>query len=115
MELKVKLEDVIQMVVSYGEYLSPDERDGYIDLFLEHVLRAAKGRPLAGLHLTQSDSTMVPLEMISKAGVKSTVHPGRPDVLLDSPLTINSLRKELIEEKTVSKSLGLELDQKRHE
>jgi hypothetical protein len=53
--------------------------------------------------------------MITKAGVKSTVHPGRPDVLLDSPLTINSLRKELIEEKTVSKSLGLELDQKKHE
>jgi hypothetical protein len=42
-ELKVKLEDVIQMAISYGEYLSPDDREGYVDLFLEHLLRAAKG------------------------------------------------------------------------
>jgi hypothetical protein len=42
-ELKVKLEDVAQMLTSYGEYLSPDHRDGYIELFLEHILRGAKG------------------------------------------------------------------------
>lgn len=58
---------------------------------------------------------MVPLEMISKAGVKGINHNGRSDVLLDSPLTINNLRKELEEEKNLSKSLGLDLDQKRHE
>lgn len=58
---------------------------------------------------------MVPLEMISKAGVKEINHNGRSDVLLDSPLIINNLRKELEEEKVLTKSLGLDLDQKRHE
>ena len=58
---------------------------------------------------------MVPLEMISKAGVKEITHAGRSDVLLDSPLTINTLRKELEDEKALSKSLGLDLDQKKHE
>lgn len=42
-ELKVKLEDLTQMLVSYGEYLSQSDREGYINLFLDHVIHAAKG------------------------------------------------------------------------
>jgi hypothetical protein len=51
-ELKVKLEDVAQMTISYGEYLSPDDREGYVELFLEHILRAAKGWTLLPLFLS---------------------------------------------------------------
>ncbi len=113
----MKLEDLTQMLISYGSYLSLDHREGYIDLFLEHVIRAAKGfllliNPSSSLLL---DSTMVPLELVSRAGMKPLSHPGRGDVLLDSPQAINLLRKELEDALAQNKSMGLDLDQKRHQ
>lgn len=59
MELKVKLEDVVHMVVAYGEYLAPNDRDGYIDIFLEHVIRAAKGFVLRISHLIMSSQILL--------------------------------------------------------
>jgi hypothetical protein len=58
---------------------------------------------------------MVPLEIITKSIEKHTPIAGRPDVLLDSPLIVATLRKELEGEREVSKGLGGELDQKKHE
>lgn len=58
---------------------------------------------------------MVPLEIITKSIEKHKPIDGRPDVLLDSPLVVSTLRKDLHEEKELSKSLGAEVDQKKHE
>lgn len=58
---------------------------------------------------------MVPLEIITKSIEKHKPADGRPDVLLDSPLVVATLRKELNEEKESTKSLGTEVEQKKHE
>ena len=58
---------------------------------------------------------MVPLEIITKSIEKHKPADGRPDILLDSPLVVSTLRKELNEEKETAKALGGEVDQKKHE
>jgi hypothetical protein len=42
-ELKVKLEDTVQMVVAFGEYLSASDREVYVNRFLDHVVTSAAG------------------------------------------------------------------------
>jgi hypothetical protein len=42
-ELKVKIEDIVQMVVAFGEYLGVNDRDTYINRFLDHVITSGKG------------------------------------------------------------------------
>lgn len=42
-ELKVKVEDVVQMAIAFGEYLSAHDREGYISRFLDHVVVSGKG------------------------------------------------------------------------
>ena len=61
------------------------------------------------------ESTMVPLEIITKSIEKHKPAEGRPDVLLDSPLIVSQLRKDLHQEKETTKALGAEVDQKKHE
>ena len=59
---------------------------------------------------------MVPLEVVSKAGTKSLdVATGRPDILLDPPHVVSNLRKELEDEKELTKQLEADIDQKKHE
>ena len=58
---------------------------------------------------------MVPLEIITQSIEKHKPIAGRPDILLDSPLVVSSLRKDLHEEREAAKSLGAEVDQKKHE
>ena len=61
-------------------------------------------------------STMVPLEVISRVGAVSRDElAGRADVLLDPPHVVSNLRKDLEEEKHLTKQLGAEIDQKKHE
>lgn len=42
-ELKVKVEDVVQMAIAFGEYLSVNDRETYINRFLDHVISSGKG------------------------------------------------------------------------
>ena len=42
-ELKVKIEDIIQMVIAFGEYLNASDRETYINRFLDHVVSGGKG------------------------------------------------------------------------
>lgn len=58
---------------------------------------------------------MVPLEIITKSLEKHRPAEGRPAVLLDSPLVVATLRKDLHEERESSQALGAEVDQKKHE
>lgn len=48
-ELKVKVEDVVQMAVAFGEYLSLNDREAYINRFLDHVVSSGKGDDTAFL------------------------------------------------------------------
>jgi hypothetical protein len=43
-ELKVKVEDVVQMAIAFGEYLSASDRETYINRFLDHVITSGKGK-----------------------------------------------------------------------
>ena len=133
-ELKVKIEDVVQMAVSFGEYLSVNDRETYMNRFLDHVISSGKGNNILLISLTHSlhcttstttsdctiikyciENTMVPLEIITKSIEKHKPVEGRPDILLDSPLVVATLRKELNEERETTKALGAEVDQKKHE
>jgi hypothetical protein len=59
------------------------------------------------------ENTMVPLEIITKSLEKNKTIDGRPEVLLDSPLIVSALRKDLNEEREAVKTLGAELEQKK--
>lgn len=82
----------------------------------------AAGNTRVDLHLTiwlMSGDTMVPLESISRTGVRtnglSTASIGRPDVILDSPLVVGELRRELEEQRGIVNAQGMQLEQKKHE
>lgn len=59
---------------------------------------------------------MVPLEVLSRAGMRQRDDAiGRPDILLDPPHLVSNLRKDLENERVLTKQLGAEIDQKKHE
>jgi hypothetical protein len=42
-ELKVKVLDMVAMVISFGEYLQQSNREDYIERFIDHIVDGASG------------------------------------------------------------------------
>lgn len=113
------------MFTAYSTYLDESNKKAYMDYLVDHIVKQASGRMLE-LYLRDLlliskivtlliGSTLIPLEVFMKSDDKKKSSKGRAGVVLDSPLFISELRKELDEQKGINSKLNGDLERKSHE
>jgi len=103
-ELKARVEILSQIIATFGEYVTPDARKGYIHTLVKHIA------------LNASESTMVPLEMILEqlpTEYRAKVEEKHERyVTIEPPSVVSKLRTELENEKSLGIQLQAKLDKK---
>jgi len=106
-ELKARVEMLVQIVATFGEYVAPEARNGYIHTLVKHIALNANG------------STMVPLEMILEqlpTEYRSKIDERKEKyVTVEPPSVVSSLRAELENQKNIVLQLQSKLDKNSHE
>ena len=106
-ELKARVEMLAQLVSTFGEYVAPEARKGYIHTLVKHIALNASG------------NTMVPLEMIIEQ--LPTEYRAKVDekieryVTVEPPSVVSKLRTELESERTFVIQLQAKLDKKAYD
>lgn len=107
--LRSRIEALVQVACSFGEYLPEEERRSYIFAMLRHVGKCAKG------------STLVPLEMIVQtmgaggAQASALEESMRQRLHIEPPSNIAALRAQLDDTSARLARTSMQLDKRTHE
>lgn len=103
-ELFVRVEMLVQLVSTFGEYLQPDQKRIYITSLLKHILNNAENQ------------TLVPMElMVEQLSDNKNSKSKSSNLSIYPPSGLSELKIQLEEEKSIVAALQVRLDNKTKE
>jgi hypothetical protein len=104
-ELYIRVDMLVQLVSTFGEYLQPEQKQLYITSLLKHIINNAENQ------------TLVPMELMIQqlSDIKNSPKSSSSNLSIHPPSGLSELKNQLEEEKSIVSALQVRLDNKTSE